>query len=117
MEAITDKVGRPLIPVIKKKKVGDKFKFRPMSKRVLIKRISDEMVTPSGIIIPADSAGAKVPRAEIIRCADDCELKFKKGDIVYFEPASISAIYHPDYIEHQEEYFVTHELNIMGVIE
>ena len=116
-----DVVGKPFIPVEIKKKVGDKFKFRPMSKRVLIRIVNEDILTPAGIIIPGNTKEKTTanfaPRAKIIRCAEGYELGFKPGDLICYEPASNSAIYHPDFILGKDEYYVTHELNIMGVIE
>lgn len=96
---------------------GAAFRFKPLSKRIYIKRISKEITTPGGIIIPSNSEGLKVPRAEVIAVSVDCQLGIRVGDMIYFNPQMITAVYHPDYIENEEEYFVTHENNIEGIID
>jgi chaperonin GroES len=95
------------------------MKIRPLSDRVIVKRLEAETKTASGIIIP-DAATEKPDQGEIVsvgngKMGDDGKLRpmnVKVGDRVLFGKYSGSAFK----IDGQE-LLTMHEDDIIGVIE
>ncbi len=93
-------------------------KMRPLSDRVVVKRIDEEEKTAGGIIIP-DTAKEKPQEGKIIavgpgRVEDGKAIKLdvKKGDRILFGKYSGTEI-HLD----GEEHIIMREDDILGVIE
>ena len=95
------------------------MKIRPLSDKVLIKRLEAENKTAGGIVLP-DTAKEKPQRGKIIttgkgKMLDDGKLRkmaVKKGDTVLFTSYAGSEIK----IDGQE-YLIMDESDIMAVIE
>lgn len=56
--------------------------FKPLGKRVLVKRLEEENVTSSGIIIP-DNAKEKPSQGEVVAVSEDVNV-LSNGNIVVF---------------------------------
>lgn len=95
------------------------MKIRPLSDKVLVKRLEAEMKTAGGIVLP-DSAKEKPQRGKIIRTGqgkilDDgsrSELQVKKGDEVLFTSYAGSEVKLDG-----KEYLIMDESDIMAIIE
>jgi chaperonin GroES len=90
------------------------MKIRPINRKVLIKRIEEE-VKKGSIIIP-DTAKEKPQKGQVIEVAkvkkDDDPMQVKKGDKILFGK------YAGTEIEiNNEEYLLMSEEDILGVIE
>lgn len=91
--------------------------IRPLGDRVLIKPLSDEEKSPSGIIIPDTVSEQKNDRGEVLavgegRVGDDNKripVSVKKGDTVLFQWG--------EKVEYGgEDYYLVGEGNILAVI-
>ena len=95
------------------------MKIRPLSDRIVVKRIEEQETIRSGIIIP-DSAKEKPQEAEVIAVGDGKRLKdgnrvpvdVKVGDRILFGKYSSS-----DIKLDGEEYLIMREDEILGVVE
>jgi chaperonin GroES len=95
------------------------MKFRPLHDRVVVKRVSEDVKTPGGIIIP-DTAQEKPMQGEVIAAGpgtrdEDGErvpLDVKAGDIILFGKWSGTEVKLDG-----EELLIMKESDIMGVIE
>ena len=95
------------------------MKFRPLSDRILIKRIEEEIKTSGGIIIP-DTAKEKPQQGEVVAVGNGKRLEdgklqavdVKVGDRILFGKYSGSDI-KIDGVEH----LILREDEILGVIE
>ncbi len=95
------------------------MKVRPLSDRVIVKRVEEERKTASGIVIP-DTATEKPDQGEIIavgkgKIGDDGKLQpmnVKVGDKVLFGQYSGQA-----FKMDGQEYMTMREDDIIGVIE
>ncbi len=95
------------------------MKLKPLSDKVLLKRVEASSVTAGGIVLP-DSAKERSSRGEVIsvgpgKVKDDgtrSEMSVKKGDIVLFES------YSPREIKLDgQEYLIVDESSIIAVVE
>jgi chaperonin GroES len=90
------------------------MKIRPINRKVLIKRIEEE-VKKGSIIIP-DTAKEKPQKGQVIEVAkvkkDDDPMQVKKGDKILFGKYAGTEIEIND-----EEYLLMSEEDILGVIE
>ena len=90
------------------------MKIRPINRKVLIKRIEEE-VKKGSIIIP-DTVKEKPQKGQVIEVAkvkkDDDPMQVKKGDKVLFGKYSGNEVEIND-----EEYLLMSEEDILGVIE
>ena len=95
------------------------MKIRPLHDRILIKRVEEEEVRKSGIIIP-DSAKEKPQKGKVIavgngKVSEDGKripLDVKAGDQVLFAKYSGSEVKIED-----EEYLIVREEDILGILE
>lgn len=95
------------------------MKIRPLSDRVIVKRMEEERKTASGIVIP-DAATEKPDQGEIVavgngKVGDDGKLRamsVKVGDRVLFGKYSGQA-----FKMEGEEYLTMREDDIIGVVE
>jgi chaperonin GroES len=94
------------------------IKLRPLSDRVVVKRIEEETTTKSGIIIP-DTAKEKPQEGKIIAVGPGktedgktIKLDVKKGDRILFGKYAGSEIKLDG-----EEHIIMREDDILGVIE
>lgn len=94
--------------------------IRPLSDRVIVKRMEEERTSTGGIVIP-DSAAEKPIRGEVIavgpgKILENSEkrqpIDLKVGDTVLFGKYSGTEVKIDD-----DEYLVMREDDIMGVIE
>ncbi len=94
--------------------------IRPLSDRVIVKRMEEERTSAGGIVIP-DSAAEKPIRGEVIavgpgKILENSEkrqpIDLKVGDTVLFGKYSGTEVKIDD-----DEYLVMREDDIMGVIE
>jgi chaperonin GroES len=83
--------------------------FKPLGKRVLVKRLEEENTTSSGIIIP-DNAKEKPSQGEIVAVSADIDV-LSCGDRVVFGKYSGNEISLDD-----EKYLVINVEDIFGVI-
>lgn len=91
-------------------------KLRPLSDRVLIKRLEDQTVTKGGIIIP-DAAKEKPQTGTVLavgtgrsdKDGNRIPMAVKIGDVVYFGKFSG--------IEADEDHVILREEEILGVLE
>lgn len=90
------------------------MKVRPINRKVLIKRIEEE-VKKSGIIIP-DTVKEKPQKGKVIEVAkvkkDEDPMQVKKGEKVLFGKYAGTEIDHDN-----EEYLLMSEEDILAVIE
>ncbi len=90
------------------------MKIRPINRKVLIKRIEED-VKKGSIIIP-DTAKEKPQKGQVIEVAkvkkDDDPMQVKKGDKILFGKYAGTEIEIND-----EEYLLMSEEDILGVIE
>jgi chaperonin GroES len=95
------------------------MKFRPLSDRILIRRIDQEHKTSGGIIIP-DTAKEKPQQGEVVAVGtgkrlDDGKIQaidVKKGDRILFGKYSGS-----DIKLNGEEHLILREDEVLGIIE
>lgn len=95
------------------------MKIRPLHDRVVVRRLEDERVTPSGIVIP-DTAAEKPMKGEIIaigtgRIMENGQVRplgVKAGDKILFGKYSGTEVKVDGH-----EYLVMREEDIMGIIE
>lgn len=96
------------------------MKIKPLNDNVIVKPISDDEVTKSGIVIPDTADKERPERGEIIAIGNGklnekgirVEMSVKIGDVVMFKK------YSPDEIKiKDEEYLVISENDILAVIE
>jgi chaperonin GroES len=95
------------------------MKIRPLSDRIVVKRIDEQETTRSGIIIP-DSAKEKPQQAEVIAVGHGKRLEdgtlvpvdVKVGDRILFGKYSSS-----DITVDGEEYLIMREDEVLGVVE
>ncbi len=95
------------------------MKIRPLHDRVIVRRLDDERVTPSGIVIP-DTAAEKPMKGEVLaigtgKILDSGEIRHlavKVGDKVLFGKYSGTEVK----IE-GKDILVMREEDIMGIIE
>jgi chaperonin GroES len=95
------------------------MKLKPLSDKVLLKRVEASSETAGGIVLP-DSAKERSSKGEVIsvgpgKVKDDgtrSEMSVKKGDIVLFES------YAPREIKLDgQEYLIVDESSIIAVVE
>ena len=95
------------------------MKIRPLHDRILVKRLEEEEVRKSGIIIP-DTAKEKPQRGKVMavgngKVSDEGKripLDVKAGDQVLFGKYSGSEVRIED-----EEYLILREEDILGILE
>ncbi|HWH46250.1 MAG TPA: co-chaperone GroES [Burkholderiales bacterium] len=95
------------------------MKIRPLSDRILVKRLEEERKTASGIVIP-DTAAEKPDQGEVIavgngKILEDGKvrpLEVKKGDKILFGKYSGQTVKVKG-----EEWLVIREEDVMGVLE
>lgn len=95
------------------------MKIRPLSDRLLVKRLEEEAVTAGGIIIP-DSAKEKPAEGEVVavgpgKVADNGErvaLQVKEGDRVLFSKYGGT-----DVKLDGEDFLIMREEDILGIVE
>ena len=95
------------------------MKIRPLHDRILVKRLEEEEVRKSGIIIP-DTAKEKPQRGKIMAVGNGkvseegkrIPLDVKAGDQVLFGKYSGSEVRIED-----EEYLILREEDILGILE
>lgn len=99
------------------KNTKEKGGIKPLADKVLIKPISEDVKSPSGIIIPDTVEGKQTDRGKVVAVGegryDDngnlIPMSVKKGDTVMFQWG--------DKMEYEgEEYFIVSEGNILAVI-
>ena len=83
--------------------------FKPLGKRVLVKRVEEENTTSSGIIIP-DNAKEKPSQGEVVAVSDDVDV-LACGNKVVFGKYSGNEISLGD-----EKYLVIDVEDIFGII-
>ena len=94
------------------------MKFKPLSDRILVKRLKEEEEKKSGIIIP-DTAKEKPQRGEVIEVGPGrldekgkrVPMEVKKGDKIVFSKYSGT-----DIKMRNEEYLIIREDDILGII-
>tara|TARA_B100000686_G_C16619789_1_gene878560 strand:+ start:401 stop:712 length:312 start_codon:yes stop_codon:yes gene_type:complete len=92
--------------------------FRPLHDRVLVKRVSSDVKTPGGIIIP-DTAQEKPMEGEVLEVGSGARdesgklvpLDVKKGNKILFGKWSGTEVK-----MNGEEYLIMKESDIMGII-
>ena len=95
------------------------MKIRPLSDRILVKRLEEERKTASGIVIP-DTAAEKPDQGEVIavgkgKILEDGKvrpLEVKKGDKILFGKFAGQTVKVKG-----EEWLVIREEDVMGVLE
>lgn len=95
------------------------MKSRPLSDRIVVKRIEEQETLRSGIIIP-DSAKGKPQEAEVIAVGHGKRLEdnklapvdFKVGDRILFSKYSSGEV-----TVDGEEYLIMREDEVLGVVE
>jgi len=94
------------------------MKFKPLSDRILVKRLKEEDEKKGGIIIP-DTAKEKPQRGEVIEVGPGrldekgkrVPMEVKKGDKIVFSKYSGT-----DIKMRNEEYLIIREDDILGII-
>ncbi len=94
------------------------MKFKPLSDRILVKRLKEEEEKKGGIIIP-DTAKEKPQRGEVIEVGPGrldekgkrVPMEVKKGDKIVFSKYSGT-----DIKMRNEEYLIIREDDILGII-
>lgn len=94
------------------------MKFKPLSDRILVKRLKEEEEKKAGIIIP-DTAKEKPQRGEVIEVGPGrldekgkrVPMEVKKGDKIVFSKYSGT-----DIKMRNEEYLIIREDDILGII-
>jgi chaperonin GroES len=95
------------------------MKIRPLHDRIVVKRLDEERMTASGIVIP-DTAAEKPDQGEVLAVGSGKTLKdgkvrpldVKVGDKVLFGKYSGQTVKVRD-----EEFLVIREEDVMGIIE
>lgn len=83
--------------------------LKPLSDRVIVKRLEAEAKTASGIVLP-DSAKEKPEQGEVIACGKDVK-EVKKGDKIIFGK------YSPTEVKLEgTEYLVIKEEDVLAII-
>jgi chaperonin GroES len=95
------------------------MKFRPLSDRILVERVSEEEKTKSGIIIP-DVAREKQQKGKVLAVGDGkkndkgerIKMDVKVGDMILFEKT-----YGDDMEIEGKECVILQEEQVLGIIE